>query len=276
MCSILRVARSTYCYWRRQVSTVTAKAACTAELAIKVGQVFTGFKETYGCRCIAQVLNKRGQALSVGLLADVMRELGLQAVQPRAYRVVTTHGEGDDYPDVLLDRDFTAEEPGARLVGDITYLRTKQGWLYLATVIDLATRMVVGWQSVDHMRTSLVIGTLEMARLHGHLQPSAIIHHDRGTQYASTTYAIYYAGIGARASMGRTGVCWDHAVAESFFAAMKNETYERQLFATKVRARFAVDDSIEVVYNRKHMHSTLGYRTPAQALNDYRSPAAAA
>jgi len=113
-----------------------------------------------------------------------MGELDLQAVQPRAYRVTDIHGEGDDYPDDLLDRDFTADAPGTRLLGDITYLRTTQGWLYLATVIDLATRMVVGWQITNHMRTSLVIDALEMARLHGHLQPGAIVHHDRGTQFA--------------------------------------------------------------------------------------------
>ena len=276
MCSILGVARSTFYDWRRQVNTVTATAARRAELAIEVGQVFTEFKGTYGCRRIAQVLNKRGHPCSVGLVADVMRELGLRAIQPRAYRVTTTHGEGDDYPDDLLDRDFTAAEPGTRLVGDITYLRTQQGWLYLATVIDLATRMVVGWQIADHMRTSLVIDALEMARLHGHLQPEAIIHHDRGTQYASTAYARYCAGIRARVSMGRTGVCWDNAVAESFFATLKNEMYHRQRFTTKARARFAVADYIEVFYNRKRMHSTLGYRTPAQALNDYRNAAAAA
>ena len=199
--------------WRWQAKTVTATAARRAELAIEVGEVFTEFKETYGCRRIVQVLNKRGHACSVGLVADVMRDFGPRAVQPRAYRFTTTHGGGDDYPDDLLDRDFTAAEPGTRLVEDITYLRTQQGWLYLATVIDLATRMVVSWQVADHTRTSLVIDALEMARLHGHLQPAAIIHHDRGTQYASTAYATYCTGIGARVSTGRTGVCRDNAVA---------------------------------------------------------------
>jgi len=276
MCSILGVARSTFYDWRRQVSTVTATAARRAELAIEVGAVFAEFQETYGCRRIAQVLNNRGHACSVGLVADVMRELDLKAVQPRAYRVTTVHGEDDDYPDDLLDRDFTSHVPGTRLVGDITYLRTGEGWLYVATVIDLATRMVVGWQIADHMRTSLVIDALEMARLPGHLQPGAIVHHDRGTQYASSTYDTYCAASGVRVSMGRTGVCWDNAVAESFFATLKNEMYHRQRFATKARARFAVADYIEVFYNRKRMHSTLGYRTPAQALNDYRSAATAA
>lgn len=276
MCSILGVARSTFYEWRRRVDTITATVARRSELTVAVQQVFDDYRATYGCRRIARRLNELGVPCSVGLVADVMRELGLQAVQPRAYRVTTTHGDGDDYPPDLLDRDFTSTHPGTRLVGDITYLRTNQGWLYLATVIDLATRMVVGWQIADHMRTCLVIDALEMARLHGHLQPGAIIHHDRGTQYASTAYATYCASIRANLSMGRTGVCWDNAVAESFFATLKNEMYHRQRFTTKARARFAVAEYIEVFYNRKRMHSTLGYRTPAQALSDYRNAAAAA
>ena len=126
--------------------------------------------------------NARGHACSVGLVADVMRERGLRAVQPRAYRVTTVHGDADAYPADLIERDFTSDEPGTRLVGDITYLRTGEGWLYLATVIDVATRMVVGWQMADHMRTSLVIEALQMAHMHGHLTPGAIVHHDRGTR----------------------------------------------------------------------------------------------
>jgi transposase InsO family protein len=161
-------------------------------------------------------------------------------------------------------------------VGDITYLRTHQGWLYLATVIDLATRMVVGWQIADHMRTSLVIDALEMARLHGHLQPNAIFHSDRGVQYGADGFATYCTKVGVRRSMGRTGVCWDNAAAESFFATLKNEMYYRFTFTTKARARFAVAEFIEVFYNRKRMHSAIGYRTPVQALADYQRAAQAA
>ena len=110
----------------------------------------------------------------------------------------------------------------------------------------------------------------------GHLQPGAIVHHDRGTHYVSTAYATYCAGIGVNLSMGSTGVCWDIAVAESFFATLKSQMHHRKRFTTKARARFAVADYIEVIYNRKRMHSTLGYRTPAHALNDYRNAAAVA
>jgi len=144
--------------------------------------VFFEFREIYGCRRLARELNKRNHACSVGLVAKIMRIEGLEAVQPRAFRVTTIHGEGDVYPADFIERDFTSSEPGTRLVGDITYLKTAEGWLYLATVIDLATRMVVGWQMADHMRASLVIEALTMARLHGHVKRKAIFHSDRGTQ----------------------------------------------------------------------------------------------
>jgi transposase InsO family protein len=274
MCSMLHVPRSSFYDWRGRSLSATGQRR--ADLAVLVTAVFTEFRATYGCRRIARELNARGHACSVGLVADLMREMGLKAVQPRAYRVTTVHGEDDWYPSDLLDRDFTADVPGTRLVGDITYLRTKEGWLYLATVIDLATRMVVGWQIADHMRTPLVIDALEMARLHGHVRPGALFHSDRGTQYASEAFAGYCARIGVRRSMGRTGVCWDNAAAESFFATLKNEMYYRYSFATRARARFAVAEYIELFYNRKRMHSTIGYRTPARALADYLTAAHAA
>ncbi len=126
---------------------MTATTARRGERAVLVGEVFEEFRQAYGCRRIARVLNARGHARRVGLVADLMGELGLRAVQPRAYRHATVHGTVGEYPADLIERDFTSDEPGTRMVGDITYLRTGQGWLYLATVIDLATRMVVGGRS---------------------------------------------------------------------------------------------------------------------------------
>jgi putative transposase len=143
-------------------------------------------------------------------------------------------------------------------------------------VIDLATRMVVGWQLASHMRTTLVTEARQMAIDSGHVAPDAIFHSDRGTQYTSTEFAAFTAKSGIRRSLGRTGVCWDNAVAESFFAALKNEMYYRQPFATRARARFAVAEYIEVFYNRRRLHSTLGYRTPFEALTDHRTAATAA
>jgi putative transposase len=278
MCRLLHVPRSSFYAWRNRVET--AGQARRRELTVEVTRVFTAGRGAYGCRRVAAQLNRDGYDCSVGLVADLMREAGLAAVQLRAYKRTTVRGEDPvDSPD-LIARDFTpgAEggTPGERLVGDITYLRTRQGWLYLATVIDLATRMVVGWQMAEHMRTSLVVDALAMARDAGHVAPGAIFHSDRGTQYTSTEFHQYCQRIQVRTSVGRTGVCWDNAVAESFFSALKNEMFHHQHFDTRDRARFAVADYVEVFYNRRRLHSTLGYRTPYEALTDFRTAAIAA
>ena len=141
-------------------------------------RVFRAGRGAYGCRRVAAQLNREGRPCSVGLVADLMRELGLKACQPRAYRRTTIPGQHPVHSPDLIGRDFTAESPGTRLVGDITYLKTGEGWLYLATVIDLATRMVIGWQLADHMRTSLIIDALAMAIRHGHIRTRAIFHSD--------------------------------------------------------------------------------------------------
>jgi transposase InsO family protein len=159
-----------------------------------------------------------------------MRELGLRACQPRACKRTTVPGEQPVISPDLIGRDFTAAAPGTRLVGDISYLRTGEGWLYLATVIDLATKMVAGWQLAGHMCTSLVTDALDMAITHGHAQPGAIFHSDKGAQYTSAEFGRFCAAHGIRTSTGRTGVCWDNAAAESFFGALKNEMYYRQSF----------------------------------------------
>lgn len=277
MCALLGVPRSTYYAWaERAAGPQTATAARRAMLAEQIQLEFTASRSTSGCRRIAAALNQRGIDASVGLVADLMRELGLRAVQPRAYKRTTVPGEQPVPAADLLGRDFTAAAPGQRLVGDITYLRTGQGWLYLAVVLDLATRMVVGWQLAPHMRTSLVTDALTMAIDAGHVQPDAIFHSDRGTQYTSAEFAAFTEAHRIRRSLGRTGVCWDNAAAESFFATLKNEMYHRHIFPTRAKARFAVAEYIEVFYNRKRLHSTLGYRTPFQALTDYHATAPAA
>ena len=273
MCRQLRVSRSTFYAWRQQADTATA--ARRRQLAAQVRRVFTASRGTYGCRRVAAALNRQGVACSVGLAAELMRELGLKACQPRAYKRTTLPGRRPVHSPDLIVREFTAARPGARLVGDITYLKTGEGWLYLATVIDLATRMVVGWQTADHLRTSLVVDALAMAKRHGHLHPGAVFHSDRGCQYTSAELAAFCARNQIRTSVGRTGVCWDNAAAESFFATLKNEMYHRHRFDTRGRARFAVAEYIEVFYNRQRLHSTLGYRTPAEALAQHQFRTAA-
>jgi len=276
MCELLKVARSSYYEWRGRTETPTA--ARRRELAGHVQRAFEDSRQTSGCRRVAAQLNREGHECSVGLVADLMRELGLKAIQPRAYKVTTVPGEELVRLPDLVGRDFDPAgcAPGERLVGDITYLSTGEGWLYLATVIDLATRMVVGWQMATHMRTSLVTDALHMAIDGGYVAHDAIFHSDRGTQYVSREFAKFCKSHNVRGSVGRTGVCWDNAVAESFFASLKNEMYYRTAFATRACARFAVADYIEVFYNRRRLHSTLNYRTPLEVLTDHRTAATAA
>ena len=274
MCRLLGVPRSSFYAWRNRAETATA--ARRRELGGHVRRVFEAGRGAYGCRRVAAQLNRAGHPCSVGLVADLMRELGLRACQPRAYKRTTVPGEQPVTSPDLIGRDFTAAAPGQRMVGDITYLRTGEGWLYLATVIDLATRMVTGWQLATHMRTSLVTDALAMAITHGHAQPGAIFHSDRGTQYTSAEFARFCQAHSIRPSVGKTGVCWDNAAAESFFGALKNEMYSRHAWPGRARARFAVADYIEVFYNRRRLHSTLGYRTPFEALTEFHAAATAA
>ncbi|WP_442914024.1 IS3 family transposase [Kribbella sp. NBC_00359] len=278
MCAVLGVPRSSYYAWRARATCPTATGARRRALAAQVRRVFDQARQTFGCRRVTAQLNREGVECSVGLVADLMRELGLKAVQPRGYRRTTIAGEQPvDSPD-LLQRDFAPAScaPGERLVGDITYLRTGQGWLYLATVIDLATRMVVGWQLADHLRTSLVVDALQMAIHAGRVQHGALFHSDRGCQYTSSQYVRFCHAHHIRTSLGRTGVCWDNATAESFFAALKNDLYHRHTWPTQADARTAVAEYIEVFYNRHRLHSTLGYRTPHEALTHHQQPTTAA
>lgn len=272
MCALLGVPRSTFCYWRNRAETPTEARRRT--LAAEIERVFEDSRKTYGCRRVTAQLNREGIACSVGLVADLMRERGLEAVQPRAWKKTTAPGEIAEEVADHLERIFSAEAPGRVAVGDITYLETGEGWRYLAAVIDLHTRMVIGWQLAEHMRTSLVIEALVAAKEAGYLDDHAVFHSDRGAQYTSAAFALWCEENRIDRSMGRTGVRWDNAAAESCFARLRNECFYQHTFATLAEARLAIVDCIEVFYNREHLHSTLGYRTPAETLAEYYTRAA--
>nr|WP_275041541.1 IS3 family transposase [Nocardiopsis chromatogenes] len=237
------------------------------ELAEHVRRLHEASNGTSGFRRILACLHAEGVDASQGLVRSIMRELGIFGVQPRSNKRTTVPAPDAHTSPDLLRRDFTAAEPATRLVGDITYLRTGQGWLYLATVIDLHSRMVVGWSMAEHMRTGLVCDALRMAHTHGHVRPGAVFHSDRGSQYTSAGYAAVAGELGGvRLSVGRSGSCHDDAVAESWFSMLNNEMFHRYRFATLAEAGFAVMRYIEVFSNRQRLHSTLGYRTPAAVL----------
>ena len=276
MTRLLGVSRAGYYAWAKRLGLLSPMATRRAELTERIKKIHDDSNGVNGFRRVLAELARQGVAASEGLVRKIMRELGIFGVQPHTRKRTTIPAEDAvDRPD-LLKRDFTADRPGVRFVGDITYLRTGEGWLYLATVIDLFNREVVGWSMADHMRTELITDALKMARTHGRIEPGALFHSDRGSQYTSDDYAKLAKAFGVRLSVGRTGVCWDNAVAESWFSMLKNEMYYRHRFATRQQARFHVMQYIEVFYNRQRLHSSLGYRTPAEARADYTLQAAIA
>lgn len=232
---------------------------------------------TYGYRRIHADLTAEQTGCSPELVRQIMRDQGLVACQPRPFRL-TTEADAEaaaGMPD-LVNRDFTADRPGVKFVGDITYIHTWQGFIYLATVIDCYSKKVVGWSIADHMRTELVTDALKNAAATTRIEPDAIWHSDRGCVYTSAEFKALVTGLGMRSSMGRTGVCWDNSMAESFFSALKNERVYRTVYATKSQARSDVIRYIEGFYNSRRRHSALGYRRPNEVHYGYHQPVLAA
>lgn len=279
MCTVLAVSTSAFYAWL--TGEPSARDQRRARIGVHVQAAFDAGRGTYGVRRVHAVLTRSDDpqvaTASLRIVRDIMREKGLHACQPRAYRTTTVQDE-DAEPAIAdhVGRDFTAEAPGCKLVGDITYVPTWQGWLYLATVIDCHTKAVVGWSMADHMRTDLVCDAITMAANNLTLASAAIFHSDRGSQYTSAQFAAHLGAYGITGSMGRTGICWDNALAESFFAALKNELVHRTVFPTREKARHAIAEYIEVFYNRQRLHSGLGYKTPLEVANEYRQNAALA
>ena len=218
-------------------------------------------------RGFLQVLNealaRAGRHLDPQTVRSIMAERGLVACQPRPKGPRTTIGSDAGSTPDLIGRDFTATEPGHRLVGDITYIATWQGWLYLATVLDCFSKKVVGYAMAEHMRTELVTDALAMANRNGHIRPGVtIFHSDRGTQYTSADFEKFTRAAGITRSVGRTGICYDNAWAESFNATLKVERVHRTTYPTRRHAARDIARYIELRYNQKRLHSALGYRTP--------------
>lgn len=266
MCRWANASRSGFYEWRDRPASATAERR--AALTRRIRQVFDDSDGTYGYRRVHEQLQRDGIEAGPELVRQIMRTEGLVACQPRPYKVTTIAGDGDGPVD-LCERDFTATAPGHKLVSDITYISTWQGWVYLATVIDCYSRMVIGWAMADHMRTSLVTDALDAARTNYPLAPGCIVHSDRGSQYTSHDMAAYLDTHHLRGSMGRTGVCWDNALAESFFGSLKNELVYRTAYPTRAKAIESIARWIEIRYNRKRLHSGIGYRTPWEAHTAY-------
>ena len=272
MCVWSDVSRSGYYEWRGRPTSATTSRRFW--LAVQVAKAFRRSRGTYGYRRVHADLVDAGIEIGPELVRRLMVDLGLVACQPRPWRITTIPG-GEPGPVDRIGRDFTAATPGVRLVGDITCIGTWEGWLYLATVIDLCTKEVVGWAMADHMRASLACDAITVAATRERLTAGAVFHSDRGCQYTSTEFGSLLESLNIEGSMGRTGVCWDNALAESFFASLKKELVHRTVFSTRRKAYDAIAEYIEVFYNRQRRHSGLGYRTPQQAYEEFQTPEAA-
>jgi putative transposase len=262
-CELFEVSRAAF-YLRRS-GEPSARELSDAELTATIKDVHAESKGTYGSPRVHKELNKRGVPCGKRRVSRLMRRACLEGRAKKPWRKTTIPD-----PDVERARDLIRREfgPGCeidrRYVGDITYIATWEGWAYLATVIDLASRKVVGWTLADHMRTELVIDALDAAFTTRRPPPGAIFHSDRGCQYTSGDYAAFARDHGVVLSVGMAGECWDNAVAESFFATIKRELIDTRAWPTRAGLRVAIFDYIEGWYNTRRLHSSLGYLSPAE------------
>ena len=270
----MEVSTAGFYEWLNRPASATAKRRDHLKLLIE--KAFTDSDCTYGYRRLHAQLARWNEHCTPELVRALMRALGLVACQPRPWRHnLTESGPSGPIPD-LVARDFTAAAPGTKMVGDITYIPTWQGWLYLATVIDCHTKAVIGWAMDDNYKTPLITAAIDMAVRNHTISPAAIFHSDRGSNYTSTEFAGTLAGHNIRHSVGRTGICYDNAMAESFFAALKNERVHRTQYPTREHARKDLVRYIEFRYNTKRLHSALSTRTPQEVHNEYLEQCAAA
>lgn len=261
MCIRLGVSKSGYYDWRGRPQSATSQRR--EELKILITKAFEDADSTYGHRRIQAQLHRWGIAAGLELVRQLMRELGLVPCQPRPKRFNLTQAAAGQVPD-LVGRNFTADAPGEKLVGDITYIATGEGWLYLATVIDCCTKEVIGYAMDDHYQTPLISRAIRNAARNRKLTEGAIFHSDRGSNYMSAEFKETLHQLGLRKSAGRTGICFDNAMAESFFGALKNERASRVTYLTRETARQDITRYIEFWYNRKRLHSAVGYRPPQE------------
>ncbi|QHC23250.1 IS3 family transposase [Streptomyces sp. GS7] len=266
LCRLLKVARSSFYAWLDASKTPAARQAADEVLVHEITVIHIASRQTYGVPRIHAELRRLGRSVNRKRVARLMREHGIQGDRRRRRRRSLTRPDkkAKPAPD-LIGRDFHAETPGTKLVGDITALPTGQGWLYLACWLDLATREVVGYPMADHHRATLVVDALKMAAGRGRLRPGCIAHSDRGSEHTSSQFQFEIRELELRQSCGRTGSCFDNAATESFWALLKEEIGTR-IWPDRATARAEVFDFIETFYNRRRLrkHKVFGYLTPAE------------
>ncbi len=260
MCEQLGVSRSSYYAWC--TAGLSTRAVEDESLQTLIRSVHAQARGNPGVRRVHAALAALGHRVGPKRVWRLMRAAGVQGRHPRAWKRTTVHGDDPVPAPDLVGRCFTAAQPNLTWCGDITYVRTWQGWAYVATVIDLHSRAIVGYAIDEHMRTNLVTDALDMALTRRNPGPGVIFHSDRGTQYTSKDFAKYCRKNKITRSLGKTGICYDNAVSESFFATYKKELIHTRPWPDLKRLRSATIDWIENYFNTARRHSTLGYLTP--------------
>jgi transposase InsO family protein len=264
MCEALNVSPSGYYAWRSR--PVSPRKIANRALLVDIRRVHAQHQERYGAPRVHAELRAEGHTASRKRVERVMRQHGLRARAPRRYRVCTTDSKHSlPVAANLLDQNFVADQPNQVWLADITYIPTSEGWLYLAVILDLFTRKVVGWAMRDHMRAELTIAALTMAIQRQRPRAGLIHHSDRGSQYAAGDYRDILQTAAIIQSMSRKGNCWDNAPMESFFGTLKTELVHHREYPDRDTARRDLFAYIEAYYNRRRIHSAIGYITPQQA-----------
>jgi transposase InsO family protein len=271
-CVLLQVSRAAY-YTHRTGPSVRARE--DIELTAEIKAAHEASNGSYGSPRVHAELIAAGRRHGRKRVARLMRDADVVGQTPRRWRHTTIPDPQAVLRPDRIGRDFTTDPTAinTRWCGDITYIRTWEGWLYLATVIDIASRRVVGWATADHLRTDLIDQALRQAVARRRPPAGVIFHSDRGCQYTSDQFACLAEGLGVTLSVGRTGQCWDNALAESFFATIKRELIHTQGWPTRAAAHRAIFDYIESWYNLRRRHSSLGFRSPTQYENNHQQPA---
>lgn len=268
LCRALQVSKSGFYAWQSRAPSVRDQA--NQRLLTEIHRVHREHRKTCGALKTWKVLNREGIACGKHRVARLRKLNGIEAIRKRRFRVITEHHQTPIAAPDRLNRTFTVNAPNRTWVGDMTFVRTRQGWLNLAVLVDLYSRRVVGWAMGPQPNQQLALGALDMA-LH-HRKPSkGLIHHsDRGATYSASTYRERLEQTGLLASMSGRKSAYDNAVAESFFSNLKNELVHHCDFPTRDHAKAAIFDYIELYYNRKRLHQTLGYRTPEEVEREWR------
>lgn len=261
LCKVMQVSTSAFYAWLKNAEKTTPCPRSAFDEALK--QVFLENKQSYGQRRLQMALKNKGIVAGRYKIRHALKRLQLKVRYPKRYQVTTDSNHDERISENVLERKFTVDAPNKVWTTDITYVWTLEGWLYLAVVMDLFSRQVVGWAIDDTMRTGLCVDALQMAFWRRKPSPDLLHHSDRGSQYASHEYRQHLAVMGMAQSMSRKGNCWDNAPTERFFRSLKYEQLHHEKLATKQFAKLCIVDYL-AFYNGQRLHSVLGYQTPLQ------------